>query len=431
MAAGRFSRNTVLAGVFVLVAVALFVTAVVLLSESGSWVRNGTEYSIRFDLDEGADGLEKGSAVKLGGKKIGSVLGVDFDPQPGGDQEVRSLVVRIKVDGRIKLYNDAQVTLVRPLLGSNSALNIVKLRSKPDAKLVSPGGEINGDLAPPGFVSQADYAKVQKIIDDAQAFSGRINRWSEIIDPTFDQNYGKIEQTITDVSEMVKNARASWSDWRTWITDTIKLVRDRADSIITGIDDGIKEVRQTVADIDKAVDENRPYVREITENAASVVKQFRIEDYARVTAAIKDAQESMAKIRDFSAQANEMLTTRRPDIEQIITQAALAADQLKLTMVEVRAAPWRVLYQPNKKELENELLYNTIRQYSESLAETRAAAQALEAAARSLATTPAGATPAVDQATLDELTLKLKTSLSRSQERERKFFERWIGESSK
>ena len=431
MAAGRFSRNTVLAGVFVLVAVALFVTAVVLLSESGSWVRNGAEYSIRFDLDEGADGLEKGSAVKLGGKKIGSVQGVDFDPQPGGDQEVRSLVVRIKVDGRIKLYNDAQVTLVRPLLGSNSALNIVKLRSKPDAKLVSPGGEINGDLAPPGFVSQADYAKVQKIIDDAQAFSGRINRWSEIIDPTFDQNYGKIEQTITDVSEMVKNARASWSDWRTWITDTIKLVRDRSDSIITGIDDGIKEVRQTVADIDKAVDENRPYVREITENAASVVKQFRTEDYARVTAAIKDAQESMAKIRDFSAQANEMLTTRRPDIEQIITQAALAADQLKLTMVEVRAAPWRVLYQPNKKELENELLYNTIRQYGESLAETRAAAQALEAAARSLATTPAGATPAVDQATLDELTLKLKTSLSRSQERERKFFERWIGESSK
>lgn len=431
MAAGRFSRNTVLAGVFVLAAIALFVTAVMLLSESGSWVSNGAEYSIRFDLDEGADGLEKGSAVKLGGKKIGSVLDVSFDPQPGTDQEVKSLVVRIKVDGRIKLYNDAKVTLVRPLLGSNSALNIVKLRSTPAAQLVAPGGEIDGDLAPPGFVSQADYAKVQKIIDDAQAFSGRVSRWSEVIDPTFDKNYGRIEQTITDVSEMVKDARTSWGEWRTWVSDTLKLARERADSIITGIDDGIKEVRQTVADIDKAVDENRPYVKELTENAASVVKQFRTEEYARVTAAIKDAQESMAKVRDFSTQANELLTTRRADIEQIISQAALAADQLKLTMVEIRAAPWRVLYQPNKKELENELLYNTIRQYSASLAETRAAAAALESAARSLAGTPTGATPAVDQATLDELTLKLKNSLSQSQEREKKFFERWVGESSK
>jgi hypothetical protein len=131
---------------------------------------------------------------------------------------------------------------------------------------------------------------------------------------------------------------------------------------------------------------------------------------------------------EIARKTDEVVTTRIPEINEIITSGTLAAQQVKLLSAEVRAAPWRLLYQPNKKELENELLYNSIRAYSNSLADVRAAAEALEAATQAVAVTPQGQRPSVDEETLAALTVKLKDSVSKSAEQERLFFERWIRE---
>lgn len=431
MPSGRFSRNTTLAGLFVLAIIALFVVGVVLLTKGGDWSFNTSDYTVRFSLLDGAEGLEAGSAVKLGGKRIGSVTSVEFSPPPDSNHDIDSLLVKIQVSSAIRLYSDAEITLVRPLLGSNSTLNILKLRGDPQAEPVSPGGIIAGKIAPPGFISQADYAAVQN-------FLKRVDRWSGDIDKDWPKPYDDVKATVEnvrksseDAREIVADAKSRWAAWSADIDGVVKTVKDRADSISKGADDAVKEARAFIDEVRKTLADNRDKIDQTIESVRSVVAKFQSDDYPLVSKAIRDGQSTMAYAADVARQADELVTTRIPELKEIITSGTLAAQQVKLMSAEVRAAPWRLLYQPNKKELENELLYNSIRQYSQSLTEVRAAAEALEAATKAIAATPAGEKPVVDEATIAALTATLRESVSRSVDQEKQFFDRWVREGRK
>lgn len=435
MPSGRFSRNTVLAGIFVLVFIGMFVLAVVLINERGSWTSGVSEYTIRFELDEGADGLESGSPVKLGGVRVGYVTSVEFDPPPSSGKEVTGIVVGVAVDKRLKLHEDAQITLVRPLLGSNSALNIVRLVRATGSKPVKPGARIEGELAPPGFVSQADYAKFQDIVNKVDDFMTSLQKWKNDVDRDWPKPYDDVKaaiasgrNTMKEAEEIVTSARAEWEKWKVDLQATIGMIRERVDVITRDADEGVKRFRDLMASGQKLVDENRPSIDQTIESVRNVATRFEREDYAAI---VQKAQDTLTYAENIVRNADQTITTQIPEFKEAMLSARLAAQQLKLMMVEVRAAPWRLLYQPNRKELENELLYNSVRAYSQTLSEVRAAAEALDAATRSIAATPAGVRPSVDQTTIDELAAKLRQSLSKSMEQENLFYDRWIREKAK
>lgn len=432
MASGRFSRNTVLAGIFVLIIIGMFVLAIILISERGSWATATSKYTIRFELDEGADGLESGSPVKLGGVRVGSVTSVEFDPPPESGKEVTGILVGIAVDKRLKLYSDAQITLVRPLLGSNSALNIVRVMRDPASVPINPGARIEGELAPPGFVSKADYAKFQDVLDKVHDAVSVADRWIKDVDKDWPKPYEDVKATIAsaragvgEFETTMTDVRSKWDKWKVEFDESITLVRGRIDTITREAEDGVKRFKDLMASAQDLIDDNRAAIDQSVESIRSVLARFEKEDYA---ATIKKAQDVLAYAENIVRNADQTLTTQTPELKEAMTSARLAAQQLKLMMVEVRAAPWRLLYQPNKKELENELLYNSVRAYSDTLSEVRAAAEALDAATRSVAATPAGLAPSVDQDTIQALAAKLRESLSKSAEQERLFYDRWIRE---
>jgi hypothetical protein len=94
----------------------------------------------------------------------------------------------------------------------------------------------------------------------------------------------------------------------------------------------------------------------------------------------------------------------------------LASDQLKLTMMEVRRAPWRLLYRPDTKELQYELLYDSARAYATAVSDLRAATESLEAAQAA-----GGARPATEGATIDELIDQVRRALDAYRLTEEKF----------
>jgi hypothetical protein len=55
------------------------------------------------------------------------------------------------------------------------------------------------------------------------------------------------------------------------------------------------------------------------------------------------------------------------------------SDQLKLTAIEVRSQPWRLLHTPTTKELSTQVLYDATRAYAEAASDLRAASEALQA----------------------------------------------------
>ena len=167
MAIGRASRNNVLAGLFVLSACALVVVVVVVMSNLGDrWTAQAT-YIVRFSVLEGAEGLDPGAPVKLGGQRVGRVTAWQIKDNEVS-QEPAFVDVTIQIPTRYRLYSDADVQLLKPLLGTGSSINIISFSGMaivgldyqgPPKRLYS-GDMVRGRLGPPGFIGPAEYARL-------------------------------------------------------------------------------------------------------------------------------------------------------------------------------------------------------------------------------------------------------------------------------
>src|SRR5436190_19532144 len=72
----RGPRNNVLAGIFLLASLALAIAIIFVLSNIWDRLTVPTNrYHVLFSLLEGAEGLDKGAYVKIGGERVGRVVG--------------------------------------------------------------------------------------------------------------------------------------------------------------------------------------------------------------------------------------------------------------------------------------------------------------------------------------------------------------------
>ncbi|MBY0312895.1 MAG: hypothetical protein K2W85_12560 [Phycisphaerales bacterium] len=434
MSAGRGSRNNVLAGIFVLASVILTVVVVVILSNIGERLQPRHPYVVRFSVVDGAEGLDRGAAVKIGGQRVGRVTSTKFVYNDvTGEPEF--VDVAIEIPTNFKLYSDADVQLLRPLLGTGSTINIVAFTgmAQVDSKFIGPpralqpGDTVIGRLGAPGFIAQSDYARIQAII-------ARIDRISEEVEPRVGSIMANADAAVADVRSITGDARKAWPEWEKRITEVLaridkasepfeQIVKNVSDTSVS-IKDGVTQAQELLAKGKAAIDENRKSLDEIVENVRQLTGKANTEAYDKVLAAVKTAQDTLDSARSAAKQVDDLLVQKSPELSEIITNASLAANQLKLATVEIRSAPWRLLYQPTKKELENELLYNSVRQYSTAVGELRQAAEALRSVAERAESAGAGVRPA-DKVTLDALNAKLKDAFDKYQEQERAFLERW------
>lgn len=426
MSSNRLSRNNALAGLFVLICIGLFVLVIVLLTGATDRIVGTSPYVIDFSLADGAEGLERGSSVKLAGKKVGRVVASELrferpdGAPPDAPAEVTGIAVRIEVRSDLQLYEDAEVNLVRPLLGSNSTINITRLRTRPDSKPVSPGTRIAGRLGPPGFLTQADYARFQNVL-------ARIEKWTAEIDPSVKPITDDVRATVANVRDVTGKANTSWDRW----SAQIDAAMDDAGAGVKGFREAAQQVRDLLAKADEFIARNRPVIDQTLDDIRELARNAKGEAYDRVIAVLDSAHETMKHAASVAREADGLVAEKRPELAGIVTDASLAAQELKLATAEIRAAPWRLLYQPTKKELENELLYNSIRRYSRTLADLKSAADALDSVTRQLAQRPPGEVGAISSAEVAVLAARLRESISQSQEQERRFFERWIREDHK
>lgn len=425
MASG--SRNNVLAGIFVVASILLGTLAIVLLSNIGDAFKPHSEYTVRFTIADGADGLDEGAPVKLGGKRVGRVLGSQFvNNETSGDPEF--IDVDIEIEKSVRLFSDADVQLIRPLLGSGSSINIVSFGGHPPESdtlhlpphLLAPGDTIMGRQGAPGFLSQSDYTKMQDILS-------RVNRITADIEPRVGPLMEDAKSSLANVRAITEDAREQWKGWSVRISDVLARV-DKASEQFQPIVDGtraaVDSITQRINDAQEIftttrtlINENRQKIDDIIENIRELSAKAKGEAYDKVIAVLDEAKEGLEYATSAAREADALVAGNSPAITDIVTNAALAANQMRLATVEVRAAPWRLLYQPTKKELENELLYNSVRQYSDAVMQLRMASENLRAAS---------SRPGVSQAELDGIGAKLQKAFDEYQKEEKAFMNRWV-----
>jgi len=362
------SRNNVLAGLLVIVAVIGTVIAVVLLGGAMEAIGRAS-YIVRFDISTGVGGLQQGADVQVGGIDVGSVSSVRLVD--------RAVEVKVRIDDDIELREGAIAELQLALLGGQGVVNFPTLG---DGEIIQPGDSIEGRLAPPGFLAQAgvgeeQVAKIRNIIDDVSRFSSSMGEHGPAI--------------MTDARELLADAREQWNLWKPRFDGVLADVEAAAEgmpNLVENYDLRADQAREFLATAQGYLDENRDDVRSFTRSAASVGEEaetFMAELNGELTERMKtlmeQGQSALERAENVLVDADNLLAESKPEVRKSLANFRLASDQLRDTLLEVRQAPWRLLYRPDTRELNFELLYDAARSYAGAVSDLQAASASLEA----------------------------------------------------
>lgn len=389
--AHREQSNAVRAGLFVTVSVLLAMLIIVMLSGIREKLTPSNTYIVRFDLAVGAQGLSEGSEVRVGGQKVGQVASVKFTSE-GDSAMPTSVDVKVRIARRLTMHEGAMAQLEVPLLGSISVLNFPSL-GDPNAPVIESGGVIRGHLAAPAFLASAGYGAEQsnQLQNVLKGMDSMVTRVNEGILP-------EVESVVGDVS-------------------------DRSGAWLDDIDVAAGDARELVAAMRAIVEDNRASIDSIiassesaSANIDAIASRAKDELVDAALAMLNDGRRTAQEARVLVEDADKLFREETPNIRMSMANLRLTADQFKLASMEVRRAPWRLLYRPDTKELEYELLYDSARAYADAVSNLRGASESLEAVTES-----DGSRQALDGQSLNDLTDRVTAAFGEYQHAEEKF----------
>lgn len=389
--ASGLGHNNIRAGIFIVAVVALGITVFVVLS---GWdpFQSRVAYSARFTIEQGIDGLATGSDVKVGGLIKGSVTGISpqFRKVDGGKAEsFNSILVNFELDKDVSIWSNARVTRYMPLLGGSAWLNFdsvggvdPKNPASKDAKLLAPDAEIKvlpggGMLATLlGPSNAARTSDALKNIDQFTVFLTEIpDTWN-----------AKIVPMLNNADAVVASIRADYGPWSKKITTFL----DNIDTASVKIDQALDDVPPLLASAQKDLDDvgvllerNAPKIDEAMDNITvmtadgrQIFSELRTNTLAKINKILDTGEQGIDSLTDALNRVDTELALRMPDITMMLANLRQASAQLKLTTLEVRRSPWKLLYTPSSSELAHENLYSSAQSYVLATSELESAAMA-------------------------------------------------------
>jgi ABC-type transporter Mla subunit MlaD len=397
--ASKATTNNVLTGLFLIIGLVSFVTCALVLAGLEETLRTKRSYEVRFALADGVEGLSDGSAVKIGGITRGRVTRIDMVDNavlPAGVE----IVATIALDARVALKKDAVAFLQRPLLGGTGWMNIPELGSA-ESEALPPGGVLRGQIAPPAIFAEAGFgpeqrAQVQGIIRSAKGITEtvevtakRLDEISAKLQKDADAFSGRLIAAADDVKDVTGRARATTPEWIKEGDTILAKVNKAGDELNATLTDA----RALIASFQKEVDAAKDRVQSVVRNADEFVSKLNTDGYKRFTDALDAAKAGIDAGRATLVRAEAIVRDNDQSVRDTLANLRIASDQLAITTAEVRRQPWRLLYQPARRELEQELLFDSARRYSEAAGDLNRAVQALAQVQGTLAKSPSERTP--------------------------------------
>jgi ABC-type transporter Mla subunit MlaD len=376
----RGARNNILAGAFVVTALALGVWMSFKLSDVPP-MSGLTRFTVRFSLEDGATGLKPGSEVLLAGQQVGRVLSVNFAKENGVPTAVD---VGVEVRSDVTLYEDAKVFLQLPLLGTLSSINITSVGTGTVASSGTPrietGEVVYGRLAPPAFLTQAGFGSEQaaQLRASLASMDASLRRVSELIE----KSSPMVESSIADAQHLMAELRSKLKSWTELVDRTganVANASDRLGPLLERAETAMDGAAEMIAEMRKLVAENQDRVGTILSSLESAAEKLDQVTVSELNAALADGREAMRVFSSSLSQLTSVIKRETPSLHRTIANLRIMSDQLKLVSLEVRAQPWRLLHKPTTKELTTQVLYDATRAYAEAASDLRAASEALQA----------------------------------------------------
>ena len=314
----KTKREQAMVGIFVLVAAALLIVTIFVLS--GAFNGSGLSYRAYFPF---AGGLEPGAAVRYsGGPKVGRVESVRLDPQDPSRLEV-SFTVRsglpVKVDSHVKIMS------LSPL-GDNH------LEIQPGTK--------NAALAPSGTVLPSEMlvdfnaltAKLSELAPQVQqllaSLTDRANELKVTIarlnDVMNDQNRGHLAGIMAETHGMIAENREP-------MKATLLNVKTGSTKLGPLLDDLRKtsaETNKTLAHVEDLIGENRPDIRQ----------------------AVISLRRSLANVTSITSHLDQTLEVNSDNIDQLLENLRQVSDNMREFSETLKSRPDSLIHTSSPRD---------------------------------------------------------------------------------
>jgi ABC-type transporter Mla subunit MlaD len=232
-------------------------------------------------------------------------------------------------------------------------------------------------------VGPEQQEKVQSIIDRVGEIVDTFYASLESTDAQVQEILASADRVSADFESIVSRVSGQIDGWNADVTDTLENIRAGSDQIEPMLADAdliLADAQAALDSMQAMIDDNRPQIDAIIDNVETTTVRVNEETLPLVNRTIEEyqqpAREATAAVNDIRV----LLAEEIPNLRRTIANMRLASDQMKLTLAEVRAAPWRLLERPTTRELEAQLFYDAARTYATAVSDLRAASEALSSA---------------------------------------------------
>ena len=358
------------AGVFIVLMAVAGVALIAVVTGGLNPFAGGRTYAVTFA--EGADlsGLAADAPVRVLGVPAGRVESVRVGGNDAGDAVEARVVIRVPDD--VVLKRDAEVVAGSSLTGA-VWLNVAALGSDAEADDTHP---VNGSTSGIGSL----VSRMEAMVPRAEAVLDRFGTAAD-----------GVKDALAEIDGAVGEVRAVVADVREPLRDTLDGTRALTASLR-------ERLPGTLDRVDTLTGERLPGTLDRADGLADTLRTAAADARTAIgeaRTALANVPPALSKIADAGGDTSEvvrrigrMVDATRPRLLAAVDDAGSAAQELDGAVGELRAAPWRLLYKPKRRDEDRLALYAVAREYAQG-------ARSLERAAEALAALdPAAADPA-------------------------------------
>ncbi len=311
-------REQAMVGVFVLVAAALLVGAVVVLGGI-----TGRQVKIYHALFPFAGGVEAGTTVRYsGGPKVGRVEKIQIDPQNPSRIDVTFSVnadLPVKTDSHVKIMSmtplgDNHVEILPGSADSPVAPTGTLLPSDAYVDLSSVMAEVQ-DITP-----QAREL-IKSLNDRAVELKVTVGRVNDLISP---QNRANLSTLLADSRNMIQENRPK-------LKSTLEHLNDASEHLQPLLDDLRKtsgQASQTLDHLDAAIGENRPDLHQ----------------------AVLELRQALATAQSLTSRLDQTVDVNSENIDEVIDNFRHVSENLKELTDTLKARPYLLIRSSSQPE---------------------------------------------------------------------------------
>jgi ABC-type transporter Mla subunit MlaD len=288
-------------GLFVLLALVLLGTMVVLFGSLPAWLQSANLYTVRFT---DAPGVSSGTPVRRSGVRIGTVRNVTLDDERG------IVRVQLAIDPRFTLRHNEQATLVTGLLGTDASIDFVPQppeEGQPsDRSPLEPGAEVVGIRT----------ASVNTLL----------NRASEVV-PTTQETLDEMRKSLQRLERMAPLAEDTLREYR----DLARAFRESVPDLRrtnTEIQELTRSARQAIPELRRTIEDAGTFARSWTK-VGDRIDLFLQTNEDRIVKLVEDASKAMENANETFSRASKMLSDdNRKAVDEILRNVRIASGRL-------------------------------------------------------------------------------------------------------